>query len=90
MKPLTEFKFKELMELAADHHLFQRLVPTEGDMDKEQSARMGKIIRKFVRRVFNVHEEDENGEKSIEHYRFCLSVGTRRTERFYVIDLKTG
>jgi hypothetical protein len=90
MKPLTEFKFKELMELAADHHLFQRLVPTEGDMDKEQSARMGKIIRKFVRRVFNIHEEDEKGEKSIEHYRFCLSEGTRKTERFYVIDLNTG
>jgi hypothetical protein len=83
----SEFRFKELMEVACDHHLFQRLIQSY-ELDGEQASRMGKIIRKFVNRVFTVREDDGNGIKSVVHYRFCLSEGTRKTERYYVTDLK--
>jgi hypothetical protein len=76
MKPGAEFRFSDLISHARDHHLFQRLIPAEGDMDKKQSTRMGFIVRKFVGRIFN-------GRR-----RFCLSEGTRKTERYYVMDLK--
>jgi hypothetical protein len=76
MNPGAEFRFGDLIDLARDHHLFQRLIPTEGDMDKQQSTRMGFIIRKFVGRIFN------------GQFRFCLSEGTRKTERYFILDLK--
>jgi len=75
MNPGAEFRFSELIDLARDHRLFQRLIP-EGEMEKKQSTRLGLIFRKFVGRTFNAR------------HRFCLSEGTRRTERYYVHDLK--
>jgi len=71
----TDFKFGELMDLARDHHLFQRIIPTEDDMDKEQSSRMGKIIRKFIGRTF------------ASKFRFDIRGETRRTERYFTLDL---
>jgi hypothetical protein len=75
MNPGAEFRFAELIDLARDHRLFQRLIPAEGDMEKKQSTRLGLIVRKFVGRTFNAK------------LRFCLSDGTRRTERYFVHDL---
>jgi hypothetical protein len=71
----ADFRFSELMELARDHHLFQRLVPSEFEMDKEQSVTMGKLIRKFVGRTFSAR------------YHFDIRGDTRRTERFFTRDL---
>jgi hypothetical protein len=71
----ADAKFSELIDLARDYHLFQRLIPSEADMDKEQSTRMGKILRRFVGRTFNAR------------YRFDIRGDTRRTERFFMRDL---
>jgi putative DNA primase/helicase len=76
MNPDAEFKFSDLIDVARDHHLFTRLIPGDCDMDKKQSTRMGYIVRKFVGRIFS------------GQFRFCLSEGTRKTERYYVTDLK--
>jgi hypothetical protein len=76
MNPGGEFRFSELIDLARDHHLFQRLIPEEHEMDKEQSTRMGLFIRTKVDRIFG------------GRFRFCLSEGTRKTQRYYVEDLK--
>jgi hypothetical protein len=71
----ADFRFSELMDLARDKHLFQRNVPTDFEMDKEQSATMGKLIRKFAGRTF------------CSRYRFDIRGDTRRTERFFTRDL---
>lgn len=76
MNPGGEFRFNELIDLARDHHLFPRLIPEVVEMDKEQSTRMALLIRRYVGRIFG------------GRFRFCLSEGTRRTQRFYVQDLR--
>jgi hypothetical protein len=74
----ADFRFSELMELARDNHLFQRLIPSEYDMDKEQSSKMGKLVRKFAGRTF------------CSRYHFDIRGDTRRTERYFTRDLRPG
>jgi hypothetical protein len=75
MVPGTEYKFGELIGLAHDHHLFSTLISETGTMTAADRSRLGKIIRRFVNRVFG------------HCYRFCLSGFSRKTERFSVEDL---
>jgi hypothetical protein len=72
MVNLTEYKFSDLIDLARDGHLFDRLIPSEGDLDPKMRSRIGKIIRKFVGRTF-----------SKTPCVFCLTEGTPKTERYF-------
>jgi hypothetical protein len=75
MVPQTEYKFSDLIDLAYEHHLFPFLISEPGSINPSDRSRLGKIVRRFVDRIF-------------EHrYRFCLSGFSRKTERFFVQDL---
>jgi hypothetical protein len=78
-----EYRFSDLVELARDHNLFSRLIPEEGDLDPTKSTRLGILLRKFIGRVFTVHEIVDD-KTTIEYLRFCLSAGSQKTRRFYV------
>lgn len=75
MVPGTEYKFSDLIGLAYDHHLFPFLISEAGSLTPSDRSRLGKIIRRYVDRVFQ------------HRYRFCLSGYSRNTERFFVQDL---
>jgi Bifunctional DNA primase/polymerase, N-terminal len=72
MVPQSEYRFSDLIDLAYDHHLFPTLISETGSMTPAERSRLGKIVRRFLNRVFG------------HRYRFCLSGFTRKTERFSV------
>jgi len=75
MVPGTEYKFSDLIDLAYNHRLFPFLISEAGSLTPGDRSRLGKIIRRFVDRIFQ------------HRYRFCLSGFSRNTERFFVQDL---
>jgi hypothetical protein len=75
MVPGTEYKFSDLIGLAYDHHLFPLFISETGSLTPSDRSRLGKIIRRFVDRIFN------------HRYRFCLSGFSRNMERFFIQDL---
>ena len=76
MDPTRDYKFNELVELAADEHLFSWLIPPTGTMGRSESTKLGIIFRRAVGRIFN------------RRYQFFLRPGTWRTEGYYVVDLQ--
>jgi hypothetical protein len=84
MNPDSEYRFSDLVDLARDHQLFARLIPEEGDMEKDKSTRLSLLILKFIDRIFTVHEKLDTGEMETHHFRFCLSGETPKTRRFFI------
>jgi hypothetical protein len=84
MNPDSEYRFSDLVDLARDHQLFARLIPEEGDMEKDKSTRLSLLIRKFIDRIFTVHEKLDTGEFKTRHFRFCLTGETPKTRRFFI------
>jgi hypothetical protein len=71
----TEYRFADIVELARQRSLFERLIGDEGDLKPDQRTRFGKQLRKFAGRRFS------NGR--------CLAITgeTRKTQRYIVNEL---
>jgi hypothetical protein len=75
LNPDRYYKLSELIEVAADHGLFARLIPEDGQIEKSNQIRFSLMMRRFVGRTFRSGAQ------------FNITGDTRRTQRFFVTEL---
>jgi hypothetical protein len=75
MNPSGEYKFADIVDLARERSLFERMIGDEGELKPDQRTRFGKQLRKFSGRRFS------SG--------CCLAITgeTRKTQRYIVKEL---
>ena len=86
-----QIKFDELVSLAREHGLFQRIIPTDDDetLTPSQKSALGKLLKRYDRRVFNLGELLKRYDRRVFNlgeiaYRFVID-GKGRSRSFRVV-----